>query len=760
MNINDDTTGGITATQLGDNACAFATETVAIGKNSTSGKSIDSEQNPYAIAIGAESNSSGRASIALGASTKASASSSISIGFNSNSSASTAFAMGYESKASDIHTISIGDAANSTKQTSFALGYHSATTGKHSVAIGDQANATGLTSFSLGYHTNANNDHSCALGDQAIATGTGSLSIGYKSVATGKNSVAIGIESNASHENSIAIGPNSITLDDNQICLGNTDSIITIPGDLQIKINDNLVSLIAKDATSDPTADGDFVGQFSYTDTYARIWDGTQWKNIGDGLTEVTSYTANYQYNNNPGLNLHKTLNAYNTTLRPTGFNVSIAILSDGIPPTHTNLAQKVICGGDFGEAQPDFYKNIVKDSAESTDYWFGAALASICSGNRLKDFQWNLETDQPIQITNNCHGYAFDSKVIDIRTIDIDNSALSTLNWTTVGTDILNAYADIVLQTHENIIINRTDKAKTVDLFNIDSGITQFDLTTQLENTDSLRGFYKSLQDKEKIQVWPAGDFGHTEIEFQSAYPYISNTNDLSSLTNPNIISYDCWIAVVSVDENGTESLTTNRAGRCADFTVAAHGANVPFALIPGDTGLGYGYDTVSKQQKELYTKYDTNPDSGTNTINDMQTNSGTSFAAAAVSGAIAIVGEAKQNTYNNAQIVQLLLNTASYDDLSIRYTNTDTNALNTALDANNVTTVKNILLGDKYADDSSYSNSANSGKDYTTTNNELFADYDYVKSKIGQTNADEIFKAVFGKGLINIEDACNATL
>jgi hypothetical protein len=767
MNTNNVTGTGTNSTQLGDNACAFSQESVSIGQNSIAGKSIEI-QNPYSVAIGYSSNSSGRSSISIGNESSSSSLGAISIGNECKTSESGAIAIGYKSNASEIHSIAIGDAATSNKQTSFALGYHSNSTGKHSVAIGDQANAIGGTSFSLGYHTNAIGNHSCALGDQANASGVGSLSIGYKSNASGKNSVAIGINSNASHENSIAIGPNSETTAKDQICLGNSDSIISIPGDLKVNNGGTYYSLLAKDATSDETAAGDFVGQFSYTSTYARIWDGSQWKKIGSGLTEVPTFSSTYQYTNNPGLNLHKTLEAYNTEYKPTGFNVYIAILSDGIPPTNVSVSQKVICGGNFGGEQPDLYKNIGKDSEEEDDYWLGVSLASISSGYRLKDFQINMDTNNPINIKNSSHGYAFDSKIVDIRTIDDKNEVIDTLNWNSVETDIINAGADIILQTHDNIMNDKNQEINYVDNFKLSSETpSNFDLTNILSNLESQRTFLKNLQDNNKIQVWPAGDFSHRELELLAGYPWVCDNRTDDNLTNANKATTDAWISVVSVDENGIESSYTNRAGRCSDFTVAAHGANVPFAFVPG-TGIGYGYDNTTLEQNSFHTIYNDNSDlsSGNNTPNSMIRNNSTSFAAAAVAGAIAIVAEAKQNKYSAKQVVQLILNTASYDGLSIRCSEYSENnlesKLNQALNENNIDVVEDILLGDKYGDDSNYSNTEG-GKllPHDSNHKSYFTKtYDEIKTKIGQTSTDDIFKKVFGKGLINIEEACNANI
>ena len=139
------------------------------------------------------------------------------------------------------NSITIGTSAYTVNDGSIAIGNVANAGGSAGVAIGNHATATRDGSIAIGgLVLEAGNPawgRTVASGEGAIAIGSGvvrnqQVSMSTHTIATGTNSIAIGRTAQAMHENSVAIGWCATTTAPDQIVLGGNATTVYIPGNL------------------------------------------------------------------------------------------------------------------------------------------------------------------------------------------------------------------------------------------------------------------------------------------------------------------------------------------------------------------------------------------------------------------------------------------------------------------------------------------------------------------------------------------------
>ena len=190
-------------TAIGGNAKALTNQSIAIGRNSQSGKA-DVFGGDRSIAIGDTATAMGTTSIAMGA----------------NSSTSN----GHDS-------IALGTNASTSNQKATAIGSFSAATGRQSLVIANNYGSKGVQPISV-----ASGDRATAIGVESNVSGQDSTAIGYKNTvasdrtyAIGNNinaaagtpdSLAFGTRASVGGASSIALGSNTKTYTDDSISIG------------------------------------------------------------------------------------------------------------------------------------------------------------------------------------------------------------------------------------------------------------------------------------------------------------------------------------------------------------------------------------------------------------------------------------------------------------------------------------------------------------------------------------------------------------
>ncbi|MBR2430530.1 tail fiber domain-containing protein [bacterium] len=145
--------------------------------------------------------------------------SSVSIGSIAISSGNSAVALGSARSEGDS-SIAIGWKALTKNYASVAIGANSTSAANNSIAIGNSANTTQPSSIALGINSATKNENAIAIGSNATASGTNSIAIGYNATASGANSIAIGVGVTSSSQN--------------RVVLGNSNSLVYIPGKLEV----------------------------------------------------------------------------------------------------------------------------------------------------------------------------------------------------------------------------------------------------------------------------------------------------------------------------------------------------------------------------------------------------------------------------------------------------------------------------------------------------------------------------------------------
>ncbi|WP_370931289.1 hypothetical protein [Bartonella sp. DGB1] len=263
----------------GDKSIAAGKRSTVVGVEATSGNTDDAVAIGYkanagygAVAVGSESQSTGRNSIALGYKSKSSMDDAISLGAYAHAKHKDSVAIGSHSTTGANNVVSFGsqnikrklvnvaagtndtDAAtianlnekfantiklennyfnakdnkisnlaagtNDTDAVTYGQLMYGNATGQDSLAYGDKSIAAGKRSTVVGVEaTSGNTDDAVAIGYKANAT-TGAVAVGSESQSTGRNSIALGYKSKSSMDDAISLGAFATATHKNSIAIG------------------------------------------------------------------------------------------------------------------------------------------------------------------------------------------------------------------------------------------------------------------------------------------------------------------------------------------------------------------------------------------------------------------------------------------------------------------------------------------------------------------------------------------------------------
>ena len=193
--------GGNRNTSIGKSAGQYlkGDDNIAMGSNAGSGTATDKLEVNYTTAIGV--------------SAKALTNNSIAIGRNSQSGKADVFG--------GDRSLAIGDTATAMGTTSIAIGANSSTSNGHdSIALGTNASTSNQKATAIG-------SFSAATGKQSlvIANNYGSKGVQPISVASGNRATAIGVETTVSGNNSVAIGDTNTVASARTYAMGNNINV-------------------------------------------------------------------------------------------------------------------------------------------------------------------------------------------------------------------------------------------------------------------------------------------------------------------------------------------------------------------------------------------------------------------------------------------------------------------------------------------------------------------------------------------------------
>ena len=234
---------GNTATAIGylvkateSNAFAAGSENLASGKNSISiGSTFNNTTNQStgeaSIAIGAAARSTGAGSVALGRNVQSLREYTTAIGTNITASkeASGSTIIGYNSFSKANQSVNIGSTneTHEAAQYSTAIGYDVRAKGKNAVAIGSSADssakviAAGADAIAIGTSAQGNAVASTAIGKQAVASGENSIAFGTSAKGVGASATAIGNGATTANANAIALGTSAQGTGESATAIGN-----------------------------------------------------------------------------------------------------------------------------------------------------------------------------------------------------------------------------------------------------------------------------------------------------------------------------------------------------------------------------------------------------------------------------------------------------------------------------------------------------------------------------------------------------------
>ncbi|OYT43398.1 MAG: hypothetical protein B6U88_01080, partial [Candidatus Aenigmarchaeota archaeon ex4484_56] len=136
---------------------------------------------------------------------------SIAMGVNTEASGRSSVAIGWDSIAPGDYSIAIGSGTEAYGFSSVAIGDTTTASGDQSIAMGGNTEASGDYSTAMGHFTTASGDYSTAMGHFTTASGYVSTAVGAYTTASGPYSIAIGQGIEASGDSSIAIALNDQT---------------------------------------------------------------------------------------------------------------------------------------------------------------------------------------------------------------------------------------------------------------------------------------------------------------------------------------------------------------------------------------------------------------------------------------------------------------------------------------------------------------------------------------------------------------------
>ena len=226
------------------NAFAAGSESLASGKNSISiGSTFNNITNQStgeaSIAIGAAAQSKGAGSVALGRNVQALEKYTTAVGMNitasDNASASTI--LGYNSYTKANQSVNIGSTVKTEAggQYSTAIGYTLSVSGKNAIGIGSSDDgiaddkklmATGESSIAIGTRAQGKASGATAIGKEAVASHTDAIALGTSAQGTGEASTAIGNGAKATNSHAFAAGVGAQAIGSSAIAVGNSASAL------------------------------------------------------------------------------------------------------------------------------------------------------------------------------------------------------------------------------------------------------------------------------------------------------------------------------------------------------------------------------------------------------------------------------------------------------------------------------------------------------------------------------------------------------
>jgi hypothetical protein len=199
---------------------------IGAGVDSVTGPTSAQSTGDYSIAIGGGDGDAGN----VGA--VASGRASIAIGDSSKASEFRASAVGAFSEASEFETSAYGFHSTASEFRASAFGTESTASGQNSAAYGAFSTASGVGSSAYGNDSTAQGDSSTAIGDSTFAAGLNDTAVGAGARVEADSSSAFGTGAHvlSGHTNSTALGTGATTTRANQIMMGTGTTTYTMAG--------------------------------------------------------------------------------------------------------------------------------------------------------------------------------------------------------------------------------------------------------------------------------------------------------------------------------------------------------------------------------------------------------------------------------------------------------------------------------------------------------------------------------------------------
>jgi hypothetical protein len=154
---------------------------------------------------------------------------SIALGRSTRASATGAFAGGQYTHASGTSSTAFGSSSEAIGNTSFAAGTLAIASGSTSIAMGSGSEATGTSSVALGANPTASSTAAVALGNTTEASGIYSMAVNNFTVASGSSSLAAGVFTEADSYACVALGRNNtLALTGNKTSWDSDDRVLVI----------------------------------------------------------------------------------------------------------------------------------------------------------------------------------------------------------------------------------------------------------------------------------------------------------------------------------------------------------------------------------------------------------------------------------------------------------------------------------------------------------------------------------------------------
>ena len=295
-----------------------------------------------------------------------------------------------------------------------------------------------------------------------------------------------------------------------------------------------------------------------------------------------------------------------------TGAGIKVSVVDTGIDASHQEFDSKTIYGQDFASSA---------SGSSEDENGHGTFIAAIIAGDRD---------------ATGVRGMAYDATLYSYKVDNDGDSGFEGLSSDAAIANIFNQHVS------DDIVVSN----------NSWGGSTAITATSEA----AIRAAYpstitamRSAQTNGTIIIFASGNDSRSEVDSWGGSPYY-----ITELVNE-------WLAVTSVDSDGTEAYYTNRCGVSSAFCVTAVGGDVT-------TAAGGVYSAS------------TGTNDGTN--NNYERGQGTSYAAPHVSGLAAALSE-KFPSLTAAQIVTRIKNGASYDGLTGRGGETTANSTTAQLQA-----------------------------------------------------------------------------